>query len=101
MEHHNSVVRIWQGTHAAAIYMVAPSPSLEVVTPEKTNKFDDVMHMQESARKVRKPTSQAVLSRMQLALHATRRTPFARRCALGTRDVCLIDENPTCSVPEL
>ena len=36
-------------------------------------------------------------ARMQLNLHATRRnTP--RRFALGARDVCLVGENPTCSV---
>ena len=43
----------------------------------KTNKLSDaVIHLkEESTHRVPKSASQAVLSRMQLALHATRRTP--------------------------
>ena len=44
-----------------------------------------------------KSAAQAILSRMQLTLHATRRIPHV--FALGASDVCLVDENPTCSVP--
>ena len=46
-----------------------------------------------------KSASQAVLRRMQLTLHATLNT--SHRLALGSRDVCLVGENPTCSVPSL
>ena len=48
----------------------------------------------------RKSASQAVLSRMQLTLHATRPNT-SRRFALGASNVCLIGENQTCSVPTL
>ena len=49
----------------------------------------------------RNPPNQAVLdNRMQLTLHATRRTPHGSwRFALGARNFCLVGENPTCSVP--
>ena len=40
--------------------------------------------------------SQALLSRMQLTLHATRRTPHVS--LLGASDVCLFGRKPTCSV---
>ena len=37
---------------------------------------------------------------MQLLLCATRPTPHGVFCSvLGARDVCLVGENPTCSVP--
>ena len=44
--------------------------------------------------------SQTVLSRMQLTLHATRRAPHGAS-RLGASNVCLVGENPTCSVPAL
>ena len=46
----------------------------------------------------RKSASHAVLSRMQLTLHATRQTT-SQRFALGASNVCLVGENPTCAVP--
>ena len=42
---------------------------------KQVKSFDAVIHMQESAHKVPQSASQAALSRMQLTLHATRRTP--------------------------
>ena len=59
------------------------------------------IHAQQSTHKVPKSASQAVLSRMQLTFHATRRTPpnTSRRFVLGASNVCLVGENPTCSVP--
>ena len=45
-----------------------PPPS-----PPPPNQFEAAIHMQES--KVRKSASQVILSRMQLTLHTTRRTP--------------------------
>ena len=49
-----------------------------------------------------KSASEAVLvsvsSRMQLTLHATRRTS---RLALDANSVCLVGENPKCSAPAL
>ena len=51
--------------------------------------------MQNNVRKkLRKSASQVVLSRMQLSLHATHRTPH-RALALGARDVCLAGDSPT------
>ena len=47
-----------------------------------------------------KSAPQAVLSRMQLTFHATRRKPHGR-FALGASNVLLVGENPTCSVPAL
>ena len=61
-------------------------------TGKQINSFDAAIHMQESPR-------QAVLSRMQLTLHATRRTPRgALRLVLP---MSARSENPTCSVPAL
>ena len=47
------------------------------------------------------PASQAALSinRMQLTLHATRRTLHSR--LVQAINICLVGQNPTCSVPAL
>ena len=71
-----------------------PSPGKQI------NSFDAVIHTQESTHQVPKSASQAVLTKTQLALYASRRTT-SRRFALGVSNVCLIGENPTCSVPTL
>ena len=43
-----------------------------------------------------------VLSRIQLTAHPSCDSPnTSRRFALGASDVCLVGENPTCSVPAL
>ena len=42
--------------------------------------------------------SQAILGGMQFTLHATRRTPHGAS-HFGALNVCLVGENPTCSVP--
>ena len=44
-----------------------------IYSPPKS--FEAVIYLQKSAHKVRKSASQAVLSRMKLTFHATRRTP--------------------------
>ena len=66
------------------------------------NSFDAVIHIifEKVRSRVPKSAPQAVLSRMLLTLHATRRTPqgASRFCATN---VCLVGENPTCSVPAL
>ena len=54
--------------HARGSYIVTPSLSLEEATPE-SNQF-----IRRCLPYARKPASQAVLSRMQLTLHATRRS---------------------------
>ena len=46
--------------------------------------------------RVLKSASQVALSWMQLAFHATR-----PKIALGGSNVCVVGENPTCSVPVL
>ena len=56
--------------------MVSPLLPVEVATPENIQINSKISpDMQESTHKVRKSASQVVLSRMQLALDATRRTP--------------------------
>ena len=52
---------------------------------------------------MRKSASKAVLinSGMQLTLYVTRRTPHGASRLVQAIDVCLVGENPTCSVPAL
>lgn len=42
--------------------------------------FDAAVHLQECTHKVSKSASKAVLSRMQLTLHVTRRRPYGASC---------------------
>ena len=63
-------------------------------TRKQINPFDAAIRMQES------PPHKRVLRRIQLTLHATRRTPHGASCRLQN-NVCLVGENPTCSVPAL
>ena len=56
--------------------------------------------MQESTHKVPNSASQAIPSRIQLALHAAGRTPHGA-FALGASNVFLVGGNPTRSVPAL
>ena len=70
-------------------------------TRKQIKPFEAVKHMQESTHKVRKVASQVVLSRVQLT-HPSRDSPnTSPRFALDARDVCLVGENSTCSVPAL
>lgn len=53
-------------------YVGHPLLSLELTTPkDKYKSFDAVIHIQEGTHTVQNPASQAVLNRMQVALHAT------------------------------
>ena len=75
-------------------FVVYPLLSLGVVTPENKS-----IHwtMPSICKKVH---LKAVLTRMQLTPHATCSTPHsASRLVQG--NVCLVGENPTCSVPAL
>ena len=79
----------------SAIFRPFPPPSLRKWPHQKTNKFIRCCHSY-----ARKSASKAVLSRMQLTLRATRSTPHGAS-RLRASDVCLVGENPTCSVPAL
>ena len=82
-------------------YMVYPLLPLQVATPQKQiNSFDDVIHVEERPQKPPKSASQAVLSRMQLTFHATRRTPHGAS-RLVQSNVCLVGEKSTCSIRTL
>ena len=87
-------VGIWYlSGHSQGRYTVYPMLSLAVATPEnERSKFEAVNPY------ARKSASQAVLSRMQLALHATH-SHTSRRFALGASKVCLVGEIPTRSAP--
>ena len=62
-------------------------------TRKRINYFDAVIHMPESSRYTR------FIGRMKLILSCG--SPNASRCfTLGARSICLVSENPTCSVPE-
>ena len=65
------MVRHPRGSYIA--YKIAVSGSGH--TGKQRKSFDAVIHMKENTHKVPKSASQAVLSRMLLTLHATRRTP--------------------------
>ena len=60
------------------IYPTAISGSAH--TGKQAKQVNAVVHMQESTHNVPKSASQAVLSRMQLTLHATRRSPHGASC---------------------
>ena len=62
--------------HPRGGYIVSLMLSLEVATPENKEMNSKLpSNMQEKTHKARKSASKVVLSRMQLTLHATRRTP--------------------------
>ena len=65
------------------VYALLP---LKVATPE-----NKPMH----------PAQKGVLGRMQLALHATRRTPYSASRLMLSSDVCLVGEYPMCTFPTL
>ena len=101
------------GLHKNIRPLVLPSP-LPAYTPcvhiccyseHPLNSFDAFIQtgMQESTHKAPKSAPPALLGidRMQLTLRATRRINTPRRFALGSGSVCLVAENPTCSVPAL
>ena len=63
--------------HRARVYAPLPrrQPLEIAVSTPPPKSFEAVIYLQKSAQKVRKSASQAVLSRMKLTFHATRRTP--------------------------
>ena len=85
--------------HPRGSYMVIHIAVSGVGTQENNVQLiGAVIHKQESRRKVPKSVLRADLGRMQCTHHATRRTTHGAS-QLGASNVCLIDENPTCSVP--
>ena len=83
--------------HPRGSYSVIPIAVSGVATPENKIITGAVIHKEESRHKVPKSVLRAELGRMQCTLHAIRRPPHA----LGASNVCLVGENPTCSVPAL
>ena len=69
-------------------------------TRKQPNSFEAVIHIHESTPKVRTSSSQVVLSKMQLTIHATRRTPYGPSRLVHAMSTWS-GKNPTCSVPAL
>ena len=66
-----------------------------------TRKRSNALALSSISKKVStrpKSVLRAVLGRMQFTLHATHRTPHGAS-RLAASNVCLVGENPTCSVP--
>ena len=88
--------------HPLGGYIVYPLPSLDVTIAEYKliiSKLSSVCK-RKYAQLVPKSASQVVLGRM-VAQPPCDSTNTSRRFALGARDVCLVGESPTCSVPVL
>ena len=73
------------------------NPQVRLPSSERrhTGKFINSLKLSPICRSA----SHAVICRMQLTVHATRRTPHGTSRLVEGSNACLVGENPTCSVP--